>query len=123
MEEEFEDINFLDQDKLKKQEEKIEEKKTLKLPIWLVILIAFVGGLGLLYASMALSAKMNYNRRMREIRMPINKHKEMMLALENEKSNELNNHLTKLNKDRIDKQTKKAHEYFLRKYSQKLNII
>ena len=87
-----------------KTEEKIEEKKTLKLPIWLVILIAFVGGLGLLYASMALYAKMNYNRRMREIRMPINKHKEMMLALENEKSNELNNHLTKLNKDRIDKQ-------------------
>ena len=65
-----------------KTEEKIEEKKPLKLPIWLVILIAFLGGIVLLYASMALYAKMDHNRRMRVIRMPINKHNKMLLAKE-----------------------------------------
>lgn len=70
-----------------KTEEKNEDKKTLKLPIWLVILIAFLGSIFLLYASLALYTKMKNNRRNREIRMQINKHNKMLLAQDKKKLN------------------------------------
>lgn len=87
---------------------KNEDKKTLKLPIWLVILIGFLGGLFLLYASMALIAKMNYNRRIRNIRMPIKEHNEMML-----KKNKRN--YEKAIKNRMDNFLNESYTEFLRK--------